>query len=138
MLLQGKRIYIIEDNVLNRAVYQIALTMQGALVEFDRTGGDGCAKVVRFNPDLIILDLMLPKGQSGFQLFDEIKQVPQISQIPVVAVSASEPALAIPQAQRMGFNGYIAKPINEELFARQILDVLNGKEVWVSAGRYAY
>ena len=134
MLLKGKRILIVEDDIMNRVVYRVALNVQGALVEFDSVGADTIWKVKRSKPDLIILDLMLPKGHSGHTIYDEIRQLEGFKTIPIVAISASDPSIAIPRVRSQGFNGFIAKPINQANFTDQILRLLKGEEVW-DAGR---
>jgi DNA-binding NarL/FixJ family response regulator len=82
------------------------------------------------NWDLIILDLMLSRGISGFDIFQEIRTMPEYDQVPIIAVSASEPAVAIPKARKLGFSGFISKPVDEELFANQIERVIAGELIW--------
>jgi len=132
MLLYGKRIFIVEDNVQNRVVFQMLLKKQGADVDFERWGQDTVFRLknaTRVN--IVLLDLMLAEGVSGFDLYIDIRnQIPELAAIPIVAVSAMEPAIAIPKAQAMGFSGFIAKPINGLIFAEQIANILNGETIW--------
>ncbi len=130
MELKQKRVFIVEDNTLNRVIYTVILKKHGAVIEFDRSGRSTIHRLRDFDPDLIILDLMLPHGDSGYSIFDEIRADPRCAAIPVVAVSASEPAVAIPKCQEQGFTGYIAKPINEALFASQLERILDGEAIW--------
>jgi len=131
MSLKGKRIFIVEDNAQNRVIYQMILMRTGAVVDFDRWGADtlwhleGCGTV-----NLIILDLMLPKGESGFDIFEKIRAVPDYQNIPIIAVSAADPSVAIPKAQEMGFAGFIAKPVDEGLFSKQLDHIVSGGEIW--------
>ncbi len=137
MNLHGKRIFILEDNIHNRVVFTMTLTACGAQMEFERWGRHTLIRLQAFMPvDLIILDLMLPNGKSGFDIFTEIRQKPEYSQIPIVAVSAAEPTIALPKAREMGFAGFIAKPINDELFPQQLASVMAGQQVWYAGGRY--
>lgn len=131
MDLKGKYIYIIEDNLQNRVVFQMALTRQGALVDFDRWGRDAVFHLENTSRvDLIVLDLMLANGISGFDLYDEIRAIPTTADVPIVAVSAMDAAVAIPIARARGFNGFIAKPIDYNQFSKQLLAVINGEPVW--------
>ncbi len=132
MLLYGKRIFIVEDNVQNRVVFQMLLKKQGADVDFERWGQDTVFRLKNAaRVDIVLLDLMLAEGVSGFDLYNDIRdQIPELAAIPIVAVSAMEPAIAIPKAQAMGFSGFIAKPINGQIFAEQLANVLNGETVW--------
>ena len=134
-LLENKRIFIVEDNLQNRVVFQILLNAQGALTEFDRWGRDTISRLQGFGSiDLIILDLMLGSGVSGYDIFDQIRTFPQFARTPIIAVSASDPAIAIPKTQDRGFNGFIAKPLDDTLFADQLVDILAGKRVWYAGG----
>ena len=89
-----------------------------------------------FNPDLIILDLMLPQGTSGFTIFEAIREVPEFANVPIVAISASDPAFALPKCKQMGFTGYIAKPIEEELLPDQLAQLIEGEQIWYVGERY--
>jgi CheY-like chemotaxis protein len=133
-MLQGKRIFIVEDNIQNRVVFTIVLQIHGGRVEFDRWGRETLSRLRNFpNVDLIILDLMLPNGITGYQVFDEIRALPTYAQVPIIAVSAAEPAFALPKTREKGFDGFIAKPIDDELFPKQLARVMAGEKVW-SAG----
>jgi CheY-like chemotaxis protein len=131
MLLGGKRIFIVEDNSLNRVVYNMTLRLEGAWLEFDRWGFEAAAKL-RTNEkwDLIILDLMLSRNISGFDIFEQIREMPQHNATPIVAISASEPETAIARARKLGFAGFIAKPVDEALLVRQIASLIAGEQVW--------
>jgi CheY-like chemotaxis protein len=131
MLLQDKHIFIVEDNLMNRTVFQIALVKQGAQVDFERRGSDTLYHLKRLRQvDLIIMDLMLQDGITGFSLFQEIRKVERFTHTPVVAVSAMDPSVAIPEAKELGMNGFIPKPINNAAFAQQLAHILEGDTLW--------
>ena len=134
--LRDKRIFITEDNTLNRAVYMMLLKILGAIIEFDRLGRETPSKLAVFKPDLIILDLMLPNGDSGYHIFNKIRQMPNYGNVPIVAISASEPSVALPKCKELGFSGFIAKPIEEELLVDQLVRLIEGEEVWYVGERY--
>jgi CheY-like chemotaxis protein len=135
-MLQGKNILIVEDDPLNRVVYTVILKKEGCNIEFDRWGRETIAKLGKQKYDLVILDLMLPYGDSGFTIFEQIRQMPEYNDIPIIAISASEPAVAIPRAKELGFNGYITKPLDKNLFPRQIASLLEGETIWYAGERY--
>lgn len=134
-ILEDKKIFIVEDNVHNRVIFQMALTKHGASVEFERWGKD---TVPRLNAlrrvDLIVLDLMLAHGVSGFDLFNEIRKLPNFAQTPIVAISASEPAAAMTKAMQQGFSGFIAKPIDDLLLPQQLARLIEGEKIWHAGG----
>ena len=134
--LKNKFIFIVEDNAQNRVVYQMVLGMSGARVDFERWGREVISRLKMRQVDLIILDLMLYNGISGYEIFTEIRKNSDYDQVPIVAVSAAEPAVALPKTQQMGFSGFIAKPVDDDLFPKQIAQILAGQPIWYGGGRY--
>ncbi len=131
MSLNGKRIFIVEDNIENKAVMQLLLEKAGALVAFDRWGVATVEKALSFMPvDLFLMDLMFPNHEDGYQIADRLRAVPELHAIPIVAVSAADPADEIARAQAHGFSGFIAKPISFHNFVPYIEGVFEGKQVW--------
>ncbi len=131
-LLKGKRIFIVEDNLANRAIEQMLLERHGAKIMIERYGKETLAILKSFGAvDLIVMDLMLPEGVSGFDVTDQIRSVPEFKNVPVVAVSAADPAESLPRAKAKGFVGFISKPIDFDHFPNQIARLLNGEQIWV-------
>jgi CheY-like chemotaxis protein len=134
-LLQDKRIFLVEDNLGNRAIMQMILEQHGAKIGFERWGTDTISRLKHFAPiDLILLDLMFPHNITGYEIFDDIRQNQDFHHIPIVAVSASEPAISIPKTQAHGFAGFIPKPIDIDKFPKQIASILRKEPVWDSGG----
>lgn len=130
-LLENKRIFIVEDNLANRAIEQMILERNGAKTAIERYGTDTVRKLQAFAPvDIIIMDLMLPDGVSGFDVADEVRKFPEFKAVPIVAVSASDPSESMPLAVAKGFAGFISKPIDFDTFPGQIARILNGEKVW--------
>lgn len=131
MLLSEKRIFIVEDNVNNYAIMATILQQQGAHTGYERWGQDTIQRLNAFMPvDLILLDLMFPNGITGYDIFDHIRQDPSFANIPIVAVTAADPATEIPKTRRKGFAAFISKPVRLGTFERQILAVLEGQADW--------
>ena len=135
-LLLGKRIFIIEDDIVNLYVYSKCLSKNGASI-FQDVLGYGYAKgivlhILECLPiDLIILDIMLRRGVNGYDVYDAIRANTSIQNIPVVAVTALDPETEIPKAKAKGLNGYISKPVNSVEFYNQIKTVLDGEKIWI-------
>lgn len=133
MILKNKRIFIIEDDVRNRIIFQMALVREGAHVDFERWDDKTLSRMrSSINPiDVIVLDLMLPGNRSGFDIYDQIRSIEHVNNVPVVAVSAMDPSLAMPQAFAKGLNGFIPKPIDSHQFPKQLLQIIQGKPYWL-------
>jgi two-component system cell cycle response regulator DivK len=131
MLLYKRRIFLVEDKVENRSIMQLLLEQHGAKVGFERWGRDTVQRLCDFAPvDLILLDLMLPNNVSGYDIFDRIRAFSDFAKVPIVAVSAADPGVAVPKVRAKGFAGFIAKPIEFEIFPSQIARILNNQPVW--------
>lgn len=129
--LDSKVVFIIEDNVGNRAIMQTLLEQAGAKVYFERWGVDSVEQIKKVMPvDIILLDLMFPRGVTGYDVFDAIRADTQFQEIPIVAVSASEPEISIPKTREKGFSGFIAKPISYMNFTKQVDIIINNGSVW--------
>lgn len=132
MLLKGKRIFMIEDKYLYVAVASIYLRYEGAIVESQSQVKDLPLVLANHLPiDVILLDLALSRKTSGFDVFDEIRRVPKLAQIPVIAVSAVDPDFALPAARQKGFAGFISKPLSSTI-AGHVASVLAGEQVWAT------
>jgi CheY-like chemotaxis protein len=134
-LLQNKRIFLVEDNLGNRAIMQMILEQHGAKIGFERWGTETVSRLKNFEPiDLILLDLMFPNNITGYEIFENIRQNHEFRHVPIVAVSASEPAVSIPKTQAHGFAGFLPKPIDIDKFPKQIAAILRNEPVWDFGG----
>lgn len=131
MILENKHVFVVEDNAQNLAIVSAVLRRNGATVSFDRWGIETAERMARLNKiDIILLDLMFPRGVTGYDVFDKIKSYPELADIPIVAVTASDPSVEMNKVRDKGFSGFISKPINHKVFATQIATVLEGTPVW--------
>jgi chemosensory pili system protein ChpA (sensor histidine kinase/response regulator) len=134
-ILEGKCIFIIEDDARNLSVFSIALRKNGATVLQDIFGYGIISHIVESLPvDLIVLDIMLSRGISGYDVYDQIRENDHLKNIPVVAVTSLDPESEIPKAKARGMNGFIGKPIDAMQFPSILARVINGENVWI-AGR---
>ncbi|MGB8645998.1 MAG: response regulator [Anaerolineae bacterium] len=138
MTLIDKTIFIVEDDVVNLAAVRMLLQKEGAHVPFDPIGSRTTQNLLEIlskpgtQVDLILLDLKLFYGISGYEVLKAIRAKPNLAHIPVVAFTAADPEQEIPKAQAAGFNGYITKPIERDHFIQDLSQILEGKPVWRS------
>ena len=81
-----KHIIIIEDNAMAANIYQAALRREGFRVDVATDGETGFGAIVRERPDLVLLDLMLPKVE-GAEVLRRIRATPELATLPVVVTS---------------------------------------------------
>ena len=131
MLLKGKNIFVVEDDPINLAVISSILRAMGAKVTIDLWGDTATHTLVKAMPiDILLLDLMLPNNLSGYDVFDQVRAVPELKEVPIVAVTALDPGIGMNKAREKGFKGYITKPIRANTFGQYIAAILDGQEVW--------
>src|SRR2546426_1225265 len=120
------KILYIEDNPENRMLVRAVLEAAGYdLVEAD-DGLAGIEAAIREEPALILLDINLP-GVDGYEIVAILKSFPNLASTPVIAVTAY--AMQGDQQRTLvaGCDGYIQKPINVDMFPRQVAEFLGGK-----------
>jgi CheY-like chemotaxis protein len=131
MQLENKRIFLVEDNIGNQTITKTLLEAHGAIVALHRTGRDVIPHLDKFFPvDLIVLDLMLPDGVTGYDIFSAIRGHSKFDTVPVIAMSVVDRSEVIPQAKKRGFSGFISKPINFRVFPEQIARIIGGELIW--------
>jgi CheY-like chemotaxis protein len=113
------RILIIEDNPANMQLMAYLLNAFKHTVIEAASGALGLRMAQSERPDLILCDLQMPE-MDGYQVAQRIKQNPHIETIPLVAVTAYAMVGDRDKVLASGFNGYIAKPIDPELFVAQV------------------
>jgi len=112
-ILEGKRIFIIEDDLVNLSVLTVCLRESGAYVEQDVLGYGIVTHILESLPiDLIVLDIILRREVNGYAVYDDIRNNPKLKDIPVVVVTSLDPEIEIPKAKAMGINGFVGKPID--------------------------
>ncbi|PLX16131.1 MAG: hypothetical protein C0601_10935 [Candidatus Muiribacterium halophilum] len=84
-------------------------------------------KIARFNPDLIILDLMMPK-KDGLSLLKSIKEMELFKHIPVLIISARANRSTILSCLSAGAIGFLPKPIGLDLLSKRLHDIFDEKE----------
>jgi CheY-like chemotaxis protein len=113
------RILIIEDNAANLELMTYLLDAFGHTVSVAYDGVEGLAALRANLPDLIICDVQLP-NIDGYAVARCLKGDPARCHVPIVAVTALAMVGDRNRILASGFDGYIAKPINPEMFVRQV------------------
>ena len=124
--IEGKPvILIVEDNSDNMITVKAILDDNYTVLEAE-DGAQGIVMAKKHIPHLILMDIALP-GVDGIEAFNIIRNIGQLSHIPIVALTASAMTSDRETILANGFDGYIAKPIDEKVFFNTINRVLYGK-----------
>ena len=113
-------VMIVEDSITDMELLTLYLQKAGLSVVPVRSGEDAKARLQRYKPDLIVLDVILP-GQSGFQLCRQLKSDPQTQNIPIVLCSTKNTEVDKQWGKMGGADAYLTKPVNKE----QLLDTIH-------------
>lgn len=131
MQLANRRIFLVEDNIGSQTIAKTLLEAHGATVATQRNGQNILAHIEKFQPiDLIIIDLMLPNGITGYDIFSMVRKQQMYDDVPIIAMSAGDRSVVVPQAKKRGFSGFISKPIKFQDFPDQIAKVIAGDSIW--------
>ena len=124
--IEGKPvILVVEDNADNMLTVKALLSDRYTVVEAV-DGNDGIIMAGKHKPNLILMDIELP-GMDGIAAFRAIRNNPELQKIPVLALTASAMVSDRETILSHGFDGYLAKPIDEHLFFDTINKTLYGK-----------
>ena len=109
------RVLIVDDEPLTLKFLNVKLKMSGYEVIIANSGLEALAQAQAQEPDLLVLDVVMP-GMDGFET---LKQVREISSVPVIILSAKEANSEKIKGLKLGADDYLAKPFNpDELVAR--------------------
>jgi len=109
----GRRVLVVEDDVDGGTALKQLLESEGFVVDLAVDGGEAIEMARRVRPDLILLDLVLPRV-NGFDTATLLKREPATEAIPIVAVTASWIATQVAALQELGFETALRKPIPPE------------------------
>lgn len=104
-------VLVVDDNEQNLELLLAYLEdMEDVVAVEARNGVEAMDMVARQRPDLILLDIMMPK-MSGFEVCKQLKSNPETRDIPVVMVTALSETADIERATECGTDDYLTKPI---------------------------
>ena len=125
---QTHRILIADDNQANCELLEAYLAKVDCETENAIDGQEAFDKAVSFKPDLILLDVMMPK-LSGFEVCQKIKADPNLAGIMVLMVTALNELGDIERAVDAGTNDFLSKPVNRVEFLKRVENLLKLKGV---------
>lgn len=122
------KILIADDNQANRELLEAYLATVDCDTDIAVDGQDTLAKVKSFQPDLILLDIMMPK-LSGFEVCKQLKQSPATSRIMILMVTALNELGDIERAVAAGTDDFLSKPVNKVELVKRVENMLKLKDI---------
>ncbi|MCG6952415.1 MAG: response regulator [Betaproteobacteria bacterium] len=112
------KVLVVDDTPANVKLLADLLKVKGYEVATAANGDEGLAKVASEQPDIVLLDIMMP-GKSGYDVCRTIRANPDTALLPVVLVTSLDPNQERVKGMEAGADDFLQKPINQqELFAR--------------------
>lgn len=121
-----KKVLVVDDEVFIRKMIEVRLKTAGITVIEAENGVDAVEKTISERPDLIIMDVMMPK-MDGFQACEAIRSNTEISGTPILMLTARGQQIDLEKAMALGILEYITKPFSPKELAEKVLGILGGK-----------
>lgn len=122
--LQGKNILLVDDDPDMITALQTVLDGSGASIEIAGDGNAAIEKAAEFDPDLVVLDAMLPK-RSGFLVLEKLKATKKKGARPlVIMITGNAGKRHQVWAESLGVDGYLNKPFRMERLVERIDQLL--------------
>ena len=122
------RVLIADDNEPNRELLEVYLSDLECDIATAIDGRDTLDKVASFHPDVILLDVMMPK-LSGFEVCQRLKADPATSPIMVLMVTALGELGDIERAVESGTDDFLSKPVNRVELVKRVENMLKLRHV---------
>lgn len=104
----AKKILVVEDDKFLANAYRVKLSKEGFEIKISLEGEEALRSLDEFQPDLIILDLMMPQ-MDGFEFLTKIKSLQRWNKIPIIIASNLGQKEDIDRGLSLGANDYIVK-----------------------------
>ena len=120
---EKNKILIADDNQPNVELLEAYLTDVDCEIDFAYDGQETMDKVASFQPDVILLDVMMPK-LSGFEVCQKLKSDRQTSKIMILMVTALNELGDIERAVEAGTDDFLSKPVNKVELVKRVQNML--------------
>lgn len=115
---------VVEDDDAIIELLRFLLEQEGLEVEVARDGLEALDKIGIWSPDLVLLDLRLPKLE-GMDVLWEMRQNPEWSKIPVIVISVDSSPQTMLQGWRLGVDSYFIKPFDPDELIRVVRRIIS-------------
>ena len=115
----GSRVLIADDDHVNRLILKAILTKEGYAVEVAENGREAVAKFTSWQPDLVLMDIMMPV-LDGYEATREIKRLAGDSFVPVIFLTALSDEAALARCVAVGGDDFLTKPYSRVILKAKI------------------
>lgn len=104
----SKKILLVEDEEIMAELLEKKLSKEGYKVILAKDGEEGLEAIKREKPDLILLDIIMPK-KGGFEVMEEIQKDEELKKIPIIVISNSGQPVELSKAKELGAKDWLIK-----------------------------
>jgi adenylate cyclase len=123
------KILVVDDTLRNVKLLADLLAVKGYSVVTALSGPEALDKIEQEQPDLVLLDVVMPE-MSGYEVCRKIREVPETRILPVVMVTALDPAEERIKGIEAGADDFLTKPINQAELLARVRSLLRIKELY--------
>lgn len=116
----GTRVLVIDDEPEITDIVEAFLTEAGYSVTSENQPTNAVAKVKEFQPNVILLDIMMP-GLDGYDICQQIKELPDMAHVPIIFLTGKDRADDMGRSFKVGGDMFIKKPFSCE----RLLEIVN-------------
>ncbi len=117
---QTAKVLVIDDEPEITDIVETFLTESGYNVFVENSAIDALSAAKKFNPDIILLDIMMP-GQDGYDVCQEFKKDPDLARVPVIFLTGKDRSDDMGRSFKSGGDMFIKKPFSCE----RLLEIVN-------------
>ncbi len=130
---QPMSILYVEDDAMSREIMRLMLVHEMGVEHVtlldDSSNFLARVRTLTPQPALVLLDIHV-RPLDGFEMLALLRALPEFAQVPVVALTASVMNEEVQRLKHAGFDGVLAKPINQDTFADAIHRIIHGEKLW--------
>ena len=104
----AKKILIIEDEEIMYSLLERKLSQEGYTVKVAKDGEEGLEEIRKEKPDLVLLDIIMPK-KGGFEVMEDIQKDKNLKDVPVIVISNSGQPVELDKAKELGAKDWLIK-----------------------------
>lgn len=119
----SKRVLIVDDEPNILISLEFLMKREGYAVQVARDGEEGLALASAWRPDLVLLDVMMPR-KSGFDVCQAIRADPQLAGMRIVMLTAKGRDTDVAKGLALGADAYLTKPFSTQELARKVRTLL--------------
>ena len=119
----SKKVLIVDDEENIVISIEFLIRQAGYALEIARDGEEAMEKVLAFRPDLILLDVMMPKI-NGFEVCRRVREHAELDNTKIIMLTAKGREVEVTKGLALGANSYIIKPFSTKELMAEVKDIL--------------